>query len=127
MNTNGESIYGNRGGPFLAPDMETRKFGSARDRFNLPEGRWWGGSTHKANVVYLHILRWPADTIILLPIKHKIIEHTMITGGKATIRQTNDAIELHVPPDHRDPFDTIIKLILDGPASDIQSAKDISS
>jgi alpha-L-fucosidase len=127
LNKYGESIYGTRGGPFLAPDMDTRKFGSARDRFNLPRGRWWGGSTHKANVVYLHILRWPADTITLPPIKRKIVKHTVLTGGKAMIKQTSDAIELHVPSDHRDPLDTIIKLVLDGPASDIQSAKDISS
>lgn len=123
----GESIYGTRGGPFLAPDMDTRKFGSARNRFDLPQGRWWGGSTHKANMIYLHILRWPADTIILPSIEHKIIEHTLLTGGRATIRQTTDAIELHVHSDHYDPLDTIIKLVLDGLATDIQAAKNVSS
>ncbi len=119
LNKYGESIYGTRGGPFLAPDMNSRKFGSARDKFNLPQGRWWGGSTHKANVVYLHILRWPTDTITLPLIKHKIVKHTVLTGGKATIEQTNDTIELYVPPDRRDPLDTIVKLVLDGSASNV--------
>jgi alpha-L-fucosidase len=127
LNKYGESIYGTRGGPFLAPDMNSRKFGSARDKFNLPQGRWWGGSTHKANVVYLHILRWPTDTITLPLIKHKIVEHTVLTGGKATIEQTSDAIELYVHPDRRDPLDTIVKLVLDGPASDIPVTNGISS
>jgi alpha-L-fucosidase len=127
LNKYGESIYGTRGGPFRAPNMDTRKFGSARDRFNLPQGRWWGGSTHKANVVYLHILRWPADTITLPPIKHEILEHVVITGGKATIKQTRDAIKLSVALDHRDSLDTIIKLVLEGPVSDIQAEKSISS
>ena len=115
----GESIYGTRGGPFFAPDMNSRKFGSARNKFDLPRGRWWGGSTHKENVVYLHILRWPEDTITLSPVKQRIVEHTLLTGGKAKIKQTNYAIELHVPADHRDELDTIIKLVLVGPASDI--------
>jgi alpha-L-fucosidase len=113
----GESIYGTRGGPFLAPDMNSRKFGSARDKFNLPQGRWWGGSTHKANVVYLHILRWPADTIALPPIKHRIVEHAVLTGGKASFTQTKYTLELHVPANDRDKLDTIVKLVLDGPAS----------
>jgi alpha-L-fucosidase len=115
----GESIYGTRGGPFLAPDMDNRKFGSARDRFDLPQGSWWGGSTHKANIVYLHILRWPADTIRLPAIGYRIVEHTVLTGGRATVEQTNDAIELHVPADRRDELDTIVKLVLDGPASNL--------
>jgi alpha-L-fucosidase len=127
LNKYGESIYGTRGGPFLAPDTNIRKFGSARDKFDLPQGRWWGGSTHKANVVYLHILRWPADTITLPLIKHKIVEHTVLTGGKATIERTNDTIELCVHPNRRDPLDTIVKLVLDGPASDIPVTNGIFS
>ncbi|UCE48459.1 MAG: hypothetical protein JSW47_23050, partial [Phycisphaerales bacterium] len=92
---------------------------SARERFNLPQGRWWGGSTHRANMVYVHILRWPTDTITLPPIKHRIVQHTVLTGGEATIEQTSDAIELSVAPEHRNPLDTIIKLVLDGAAADV--------
>ncbi|MHC4744224.1 MAG: alpha-L-fucosidase, partial [Planctomycetota bacterium] len=120
----GQSIYETRGGPFVAPDAPRRKFGSARDQFKLSEGRWWGGSTHKNDVIYLHILHWPEDTITLPPIKHKIIEHAVLTGGKATIRQTADQITVHVPPEDRDPLDTIVKLRLDGPASDIPPMKE---
>jgi len=123
----GESIYATRGGPFVAPDAGRRRFGSARDSFNLPAGRWWGGSTHKANVIYLHILRWPSDTIALPAIKHKILDHTVLTGGSATIKQTDDGIELHVPPPDRDPLDTIVKLTLDGPAADIPVTKNTAS
>jgi len=115
----GESIYGTRGGPFLAPEMNSRKFGSARDRFELPQGQWWGGSTHRANIVYVHILRWPTDAITLPPINGRIVEHSVLTGGEATIGQTSDGIELSVAADHRDPLDTIVRLVLDGPASDI--------
>ena len=42
---------------------DARGFNSARNRFDLPGGSWWGGSTHRDNVVYLHVLRWPSETI----------------------------------------------------------------
>ena len=41
----GDSIYGTRGGPF-----KPGKFGV---------------STHKANTIYLHILNWPGETLML--------------------------------------------------------------
>ncbi|MCK4293547.1 MAG: alpha-L-fucosidase [Planctomycetes bacterium] len=123
----GESIYGTRGGPFVSPDPGSRRFGSARDHFKLPTGRWWGGSTHKGDIIYLHILRWPDDTITLPPIKHRIVEHAVLTGGRATVKQTSDRIELHVQPDYRDVLDTIVKLQLDGPASDIPIMKEFPS
>lgn len=58
-----ESIYATRGGAFVAPDEKKRPM-DARG-FALPEGEWWGGSTHKGTAVYLHILRWPSDSIRL--------------------------------------------------------------
>jgi alpha-L-fucosidase len=53
----GESVYGTRGGPFVAPEWKQRTFNTDRERFNLPGGDWWGGSTHKGDAIYLHILR----------------------------------------------------------------------
>ena len=47
----------------------------------------------------------------------KIVEHSVLTGGKATITQSSEQIELSVAADRRDPLDTIVKLVLDGPVS----------
>ncbi|MCX7006795.1 MAG: discoidin domain-containing protein, partial [Kiritimatiellaeota bacterium] len=82
-------------------------------------GNWWGGSTHKGNAVYLHILRWPSDTITLPAIKPRIIKHTVLTGGEATVKQTDAGIEVFVPAAQRDATDTIVKLELDSPAKEI--------
>ena len=41
----GESIYGTRGGPFKPGD--------------------WGVSTRKSNAIYLHVLKWPGEVIVL--------------------------------------------------------------
>ncbi len=51
MRQYGESIYGTRGGPFVAPDEKQRP--AHAEGFALAEGRWWGGSTHKENTIYL--------------------------------------------------------------------------
>lgn len=112
----GESIYGTRGGPFVAPDEKKRP--AHASGFALAEGNWWGGSTHKDRTVYLHILRWPSDTITLpaMP-SRRIVRHSVLTGGKAAVNQTATGIEVSVPPTARDAVDTIVKLELDGPAN----------
>ncbi|MBI5822137.1 MAG: alpha-L-fucosidase [Verrucomicrobia bacterium] len=119
----GESLYATRGGPFVAPDMGHRQFGHDRTRFVMPGGGWWGGSTHNGNTIYLHILRWPADTITLPPIKPRIIRHSVLTGGESTVKQTGSGIEVSVPAAQRDACDTIVKLELDAPAQDIPVIK----
>jgi alpha-L-fucosidase len=117
----GESIYGTRGGPFIAPGSgAVRAHGG---RFAMPAGDWWGGSTRQGNVIYLHILRWPADTIRLPPISKKIVRHAVLTGGQAEVVQTPEGITVTVPAAHRDALDTIVKLELDGPARDIPAIK----
>ena len=95
----GESIYKTRGGPF--------KPGS------------WGASTYKNKTVYIHILNWSNDVIVLPPIPKKIIKTSVLTGGAATIKQTNESIEISLPKDFRHELDTIVALHLDGQVDDI--------
>jgi alpha-L-fucosidase len=95
----GRSIYATHGGPFK-PDS-------------------WGASTYRDNLIYIHILNWSGDTIILPPIPKKIVKSSVLTGGTVTTKQTNEVIEVSVPKTYHDPVDTIIVLKLDGPASQI--------
>lgn len=99
LHTNGESIYATRGGPFIP--------GS------------WGASTRKGNTIYLHVMSWPEDTMILPPIAHGIIDSSVLTGGTVHVNQTDKAIEVSVPKAQRRELDTIIVLQLDGPASEV--------
>ena len=115
----GNSIYGTRGGPFIAPDMDKRSFNSARDKFQLPGGDWWGGSTYKGNTAYLHIMRWPDVTITLPAIDRKLVTYHVLTGGKASVLQDEKGIRVTVAPDHRDDLDTIIKLVFDKSLEDV--------
>jgi alpha-L-fucosidase len=98
---NGESIYGTRGGPWR-------------------DGPW-GGTTHRGERVFVHVLRWPGDEVCLAPIPAKIVSHRVLTGGEATVSQTDDAITISVPDEHRKELDTIIELTLDGPAAALRT------
>jgi len=100
LREHGQSIYGTRGGPFR-PGA-------------------WGASTHKGNTIYLHILQWRGDSVRLPPIEKKIISHRVLTGGAAEVKQTAEAVEVSVPPAHRQELDTLVALRLDGPAADIK-------
>ena len=96
----GQSIYATRGGPFKT---------TARL-----------ASTHKGDTVYLHILQWPGDTITLPRLPKKIVSSSLLTGGTATVKQTQEAIHISVPEAYRRELDIIVKLQLDGPAGDIE-------
>ena len=117
----GESIYGTRGGPFVAPGGGAVK--AHGNKFGLPEGAWWGGSTRKENTIYLHILRWPEEVVKLPAIVHKIVKTSVLTGGQTDVKQTADELTVSVPAAQHDPIDTIVKLELDGPAADIKLAQ----
>jgi hypothetical protein len=62
---------------------------------------------------YLHLLRWPTETLTLPPIAPRVVKHSVLTGGEATVKQTSTGIEVSVPAADRDPLDTIVKLELD--------------
>jgi len=92
----GESIYGTRGGPFKPGP--------------------WGGSTHRGNTVYLHILDWPEDTLTLPAVEQRIVASRSLAGRAVSVTQTDEVIEVSAPPPDRESMDTIIALELDGPA-----------
>jgi alpha-L-fucosidase len=93
----GKTIYGTRGGPF-------------RPTSTL-------ASTHTDRKVYVHVLDWARDAVVLPPIERKILSSNALTGGTATVRQTAERIEIAVPEAHRHSIDTIVALELDGPAA----------
>jgi alpha-L-fucosidase len=96
----GESIYNTRGGPW-------------RDAA-------WGGTTHRDDRVFVHVLKFGGDDITLASVPRKIVGHRVLTGGTATVNQGDDGITITVPNEHRQELNTIIELILDGPAAGLR-------
>ena len=92
----GETIYGTRGGPFKPGP--------------------WGACTSKGNVAYLHLLAWPDATLLLPPLPAKILHSSVLTGGNASVTQSERGTEISVAKSDRQELDTIVALELDGSA-----------
>jgi len=86
----GESIYATRGGP-IRPQP-------------------WGGTTVGKNRIYVHILDWTEDVIVLPPIKQKVKSARALTCRQADIKVRRDGIRISVPPEDRLASDTVVVL-----------------
>ena len=95
----GQSIYGTRGGPFKTTASLA--------------------STYRDNMIYVHILEWPSDTISLPVLPKHVTDTSLLTGGLVNVQQTEKGIEIQVLAGSRQEIDTIVALKLDGPAGDI--------
>ena len=97
----GESIYGTRGGPYLPRKNDLL-------------------STRKGNAIFLHVLAWPASGPLSLPSpRRKIVKATLLSGVSVHLTEKGQAIEIEIPPEHRETPDTIVRLELDGSAMDL--------
>ncbi len=95
LKTNGESIYGTRGGPFQPLDNVY-------------------GSTCRENVIYLHILDFPEFTKVMLPgISPKIASCSKLNGENVIFSQDSYSLKIQISPEQTDPIDTIIKIETD--------------
>lgn len=93
LRANGETIYGTRGGPL-----------SARD---------WGVTTQKGNKVYVHILKW-YDESIVIPSWGKKIKNAKLFSDKSNVKfaENEFGITLSIPKGKLDEIDTIVELEL---------------
>ena len=98
----GQSIYATRGGP-IRPGP-------------------WGCTTYKGDTIYVHVLKWPGEALVLPAINRKVVSAIALTGGKAEVKQDEEGVEVRVAPADRQEIDTIVALKLDGPAADVKPA-----
>jgi alpha-L-fucosidase len=95
LQSNGESIYGTRGGPFQPLD-----------------GVY--GSTYKENTAYVHILDCEVFEDVRLPgIRRRIADCTLISGEKVGFVQNDDGIRIRLGKERHASVDTIVKLVLE--------------
>ena len=92
LRSNGESIYGTRGGP-IRP-------------------RPWGVTTEKGGRIYVHVLDWQ-DELLALPKIPAVRRATLLASGKPVeLRESAGGTLLRFPSSERDPIDTIVVLEL---------------
>jgi alpha-L-fucosidase len=93
MKQYGESIYGTRGGP-LKPAP-------------------WGVTTCKGDRVFVHVLKWPDDGPLNVPVlDKKVVASRLLGGGNVEVKQTDAGVMIAVPPSGRQRLDTVIELKL---------------
>jgi alpha-L-fucosidase len=90
LNTNGETIYGTRGGP-ISP-------------------RSWGVSTAKGSKIYLHILDWQEPYLILPPLKDIKTARRFDTHRELELKAIKGATLLAVPAASAATVDRIVVL-----------------
>ena len=90
----GESIYGTRGGP-IGP-------------------RPWGVTTQKDNVLYVHVMDWQDDKLIL-PIKNmKIARAVLLKNGQdVDFESGGDRVILTLTKQTHKEWDTVIKITME--------------
>ena len=94
LGTNGEAIYGTRGGP-LAPHP-------------------WGVTTQKGNKVYVHVLENQDQALLIPALPSKVHAAKLLgTGAAVEYTQTDSGVILKVPQ-APDAIDTIVVLELGG-------------
>lgn len=89
----GEAFYGTRGGP-LTP-------------------RPWGVTSQKDSKIYIHILDWPDDALILPPMSKRIVAARFLKDGSiAKLTKHKNGMVFSIPKTARDDFDTILEIQL---------------
>ncbi len=92
----GHTIYGTRAGPWP---------------------RWlWGGCTHRGNIVWAHVTRWPElDDTLRLPLGGGVLAAPpkLLTPGHLTHRVEGDTLLLTLPLEDHDGIDAIVEMTFD--------------
>lgn len=93
MDKNGETIYGTRRG-IVAPED-------------------WGVSTQKGNKLYIHILDWPKQVLLINPFNEKV-KSVVYYKDKSKVDHRLDefGLLLKIPNSKKDDVDTIIEVTL---------------
>jgi alpha-L-fucosidase len=89
----GETIYGTRGGPLEAHE--------------------WGVTTQRGNTVYVHILNWQDESLII-PSLGKTIKSASLFIDKTPIKflENEYGVTLKVPKEKKDDVDTVVEIEL---------------
>ncbi len=91
----GDTIYGTRGGPVLAGE--------------------WGGCTYRENKIFVHILQWNEDEVILSGVPGKLLSWKARNTENVKLTETPEGLVVTVPVKDRDAIDTILELTVDAP------------
>lgn len=96
MKVNGDAIYGTQASPFPY----------------LP----WGRATLKGQKLYLHVVQWPEDGVLKLPLRNNAFNPKLLAdpGRKLEVKNSTDHVEVVVPGTSPDKWLSVIELEFEG-------------
>ncbi len=95
------TIYETKGGPFKPNE--------------------WTASTRKDNQIFLHVLDWPGDTLVVPDIQQKINDYYLWEGDKFQVQKTAENEWLvYIPKEKRLKLNTILVFETENPAEQIK-------
>jgi len=92
----GNVIYGTKGGPY-SPTQNVL-------------------CTSKGNTAFLHVLKADNDSVLLPPIKIKVLKANIMNGEELVFQQTGKSLLVLLPASKRGPISTTVELTLEKPA-----------
>ena len=95
MDVNGESIYGTTASPIGAPA--------------------WGRCTRKGSTLYLHVLEWPKDGHLRVPVSNGV-RSARVLGMREPLRVEpgKEGASVTLPPKPVDPVVTVVAIEIEG-------------
>jgi alpha-L-fucosidase len=98
----GESIYGTRGGPF-------------RPTADL-------ASTRRGSRVYLHLLRWPGQSLAVPDVPgRRLLKAALLGGRELAVARSSQGYELVLPARAPNENDSVVVLEFDGPVEEAEA------
>ncbi len=97
LQTNGESVYGTRGGPYIPTDNYA--------------------STRKGNVIYIHAFEFDGDQLVLPHLPVRIKRATLLDETPVQTKNTKSGLAITLNASKQEPIVTLIKLTIDRPAT----------
>ncbi len=105
LENNGESIYETDGGPFKPNEYIV--------------------STRKGNKIFIHILDWPENEILIPQIDKEIIKSYVLNGNEFEISYKDKMMEVSIPIEQRKSFNTILVFEIEGNPLEIDDEEPI--
>ncbi len=96
MDVNGEAIYETTASPF--PYLE------------------WGRATRKGQILYLHVIDWPEDGLLKVPMKNKV-DHVRLLAEpdrELNVTKKEDYVEIKLPQNAPDPVVSMVRVEFEG-------------
>jgi len=100
LKTYGESVYGTRGGPFPSHN--------------------WGGFTHKDNRLYVHVVDWPENEVVVPGIARDVLTVQCLTAASLDFKTVGNDLHLSVPASDRQAIDTIFEIKMNEETSKLE-------